>query len=88
MNENFIEEENTIYEIDPDCQIQQEKGEKNGWKGQSFSQPFCLNDCRKERDGEENTENKRESNKKIRREKSSMNGILLLILLLCHKNLK
>lgn len=35
MNENLIEEENTVYEIDPDCRIVSRKEEKKGKRAQS-----------------------------------------------------
>lgn len=45
MNDNFIEEENTVYEIDPDCQIGNLKNEDGRWRGQSCGSG-CFSDCR------------------------------------------
>lgn len=77
MNENFIEEENTIYEIDPNCQIEKRKSEVGDWKHQS-----CTDDrfpvCRRKEERMDCRENRRNGN--------GMCCFLLLILLFCNRN--
>lgn len=45
MNENFIEEENTVYEIDPNCRIEPVQREKKEWKRQSCSEKRGNGNC-------------------------------------------
>jgi hypothetical protein len=41
MNENLIEEENTVYEIDPDCQVESLKKEERRFRGQQWEGDSC-----------------------------------------------
>lgn len=61
MNDNFIEEENTVYEIDPDCQIGRLKKEDGRWKGQSCGSG-CFSDCRPNDCESENRSSRKEKN--------------------------
>ncbi|MCI5595911.1 MAG: hypothetical protein MR380_04220 [Lachnospiraceae bacterium] len=71
MNENLIEEENTVYEIDPDCRIVSRKEERKGKRAQST----CLSISGK---------GKRRENKKKKNNPIKWAAILLICLRNCN----
>lgn len=50
MNQNFIEEENTVYEIDPDCQIVSLRG---GGENRRGLVPLCRGEVVEKGEGEQ-----------------------------------